>query len=351
MGQICRSEDYDSLLVPPVKPLYLNVGGLRRSMLVEKVIPSDASRIGHLDRAVRQMVQFLLKTSGSGLHESLPFLPVEGNKLALQNLHHLTNDFYPEVPLRESLEVRSIIDKTNSLLASLHEEGLIEIALDELQTLRPTCLLSAQYYSSEQANEIRMSHIQQAKEFRLQQIRHPERHAQPPEQIIPPNILRISPDELNLDLRLRDYAVIQQDGVYSDGICRIITLGEVAQAIIHRINQKLQADPTNAKITLTPEDMLIGEKLPLGRWSQHYQYNMLQGLGYRTWPDPREEPPYWIALVLQSLKNKGLITNFTLPRYESPELHVNLSRVRQGLSDRIEGENTERSGILPMLVG
>lgn len=320
--EICHSENYDSLLVPPIKPIYLNVGGLRRSMLVEKVVQSDALSVGgDLERAVRQMVQFLLKTGGTCWKETLPFLPIEGSKLALQNLHHLTEDPHPNASTRESLEVRFIIDKENSLLASLNREDLIDIALDELKKLRSIPVRSAP--------KARLGQIQRAREFRLNQIHNPEQINVQPQPIAPPNVLGISPEELDLDLSLKDYAVIQCDGTYSDGICRIITLGEVAQAIIDRINRKLQTNPANDNIEFTPEDMLIGEKLPSFTWEKHYQYNMLQGLGYREWPDPNKEPPYWMTLVLQSLKNKNLITDFTVPRRSRPRLRVNLAALAQ----------------------
>jgi len=294
-------------------------------MLVEKVVQSDALPVGSLERAVRQMVQFLLKTGGNGNYDPLPFIPVEGGKLALQNLYHLTENPHPDASTRESLEVSLIINEKGSLLASLNREDLIDIALDELKKLRPIRLRVASHASVEDSTKARLRQIEKAREFRLKQIHNPVQINVQPEHIVPPNILRISAEELNLDLHLRDYAVIQHNGVHSDGICRIITLGEVAQAVIDRINRKLQADPTNGNIEFTPEDMLIGEKLPSVTWEKHYQYNMLQGLGYREWPDPNKEPPYWMTLVLQSLKDRGLVTDFAVPWRSSPRLRVNLA--------------------------
>lgn len=323
--EICRSENYDSLLVPPIKPIYLKVGGLRRALLVEKVVQRDAVPVGDLERAVRQMVQFLLKIGGADSHDPLPFVPIEGGRLALQNLYHLTTNPHPNAWTREGIEVRSILGEGNSLLASLNREDLIDIALDELKKLRPVCLGVARYASIERATQARLEQIQKARESRLNQIHNPVQINVQPEPIAPPNILGISPEELGLNLGLKDYAVIQHNGVHSDGICRIITLGEVAQAIINCINRKLQANPTNDTIEFTLIDMLIGEKLPYFASEKHYQYNTLQGLGYREWPDPNKEPPYWIALVLQSLKSKGLITDFSVPRRSNPRLRVNLA--------------------------
>ena len=317
--EICRNENYDSLVISPIKPVYVKADGLRRSMLVEKVIERAAGPAGDLERAVRQMVQFLLKTGGAGLHDPIPFLPLEGNKLALQNLHHLTGNPHPDASTRDAHEVDAIIHKSNSLLASLNSEEMIEIALDELKKSRPTLR-----YDSERGALLRHRQIEGARESRLNQIRQHlpdvnvhDRH------IVPSNILRVSPEELGLNLGLKDYAVMKREGIHSDGICRVIVLREVAQAIIDCINRKLEADPTNYNIEFTPKDMLIGEELPIFTWEKHCQYNMLQGLGYRGWPDPNHEPTYWIALVLESLKNKGIINDFTLPPQSNPRLSVN----------------------------
>jgi len=314
---ICLREQYDALVVPSVKPLYLTVGGLGRLALAEVVVQKMPG--GNLERAVRQMVGFLLKTGGADHHvDPIPFIPLAGGKLALDNLYHLTENPHPEGRTREYLEVRSILGERNSLLAALDREDLIDIALDELKKLRPVDSTAP----ANRGPERRLREIQRAKAARLERLHKPVQVAAARKS--PRNILRITSEELGLDLNAKDYAVIRRDGVHSDGVCRIITLGEVARAIIDRINRKLEANPGQARIEFTPEELLIGEKLPTFTWEKHYQYNMLQGLGYRGWPDPNQEPPYWMALVLQALKNKGLITNFTLPDRANPTVDVNL---------------------------
>jgi hypothetical protein len=288
-----------------VKPLYLKVGGLERLALAEAVVQKEAG--GNVERAVRQMVQFLLKTGRNCLYDPVPFVPMAGDKLALENLYHLTDNPHPDAWTRESLEIASVLGPWNSLLASLDREDLIDIALDELTQLRPVDSTAP----SGRGAEWRLREIKRARTARLDELHKKVQRAAAPKP--PRNILRITPEELGLDLNAKDYVVIRQDGVHSDGICRVITLREVAGAIIDRINRKLEVNPGQAKIEFTAEDLLIGEKLPSFNWEKHYQYNLLQGLGYREWPDPNQEPPYWMALVLQALKNKGLITGFALP--------------------------------------
>jgi hypothetical protein len=322
--KICSDEHYDCLFVPPTKPLYLKVGELRRSMLVEKVIQKDPHPDGNtLNTAVRQMVQFLLKTGGAGVLDPLPFVPT-GGRLALQNLYHLTEEPSSSLPVRDDLEVDSIIKDRDSLLASLDDATLIDVALDELRTRRPFDLVYKNTYFHEAAVQVRKNRIETAKRERLEKILNPIQVAVPLEPSPPSNLLGISPQDLSLDLNLTDYAIIGYDtGSHSDGISRVITLGEVAQAIIDCINRKIQANPTNNVIELTPADMLIGKKSPRFSSDLHYHYTTLQGLGYRDWPDSKE-PPYWIELVLQSIKNKGLITSFKKFSHSNPQLHINL---------------------------
>lgn len=326
--EICMSQNFDALVVPPTKAIYVQVEGLRRSLLVEKVIESQNLPPQQLERAVRQMVQFYLLTGGASSSDAIPFTPTEGSrgvgKLVLRNLHHLTENPHPDPTTREFEEVDAILGRSRSVLAALEDEALVEIAMNELRNLRPINLGVAEFRSEEAAIEFRERQIREARERRLQQLQNPETPPQQPIAPPPPNLLGVTPEDLNLNLELKDYAIVKFKGVYSDGVSKIVSLGEVAGTIIDKINQKLQENPAQPNIVFSPEEMLIGRDLPTFDWEQHYQYNNLRGLGIRGLADGEESPPYWMALVLQALQNRGLIERFNLPYSGPPTLRVNL---------------------------
>ena len=168
---ICNEETYDLLLVPLVKPIYLEFGGLKRMLLVEKRVQKVDITDTDLAPAISQMVRFLLKTGGNGLNfNPLPFIPVTGNKLALQNLLHLSFEPRSGDKRREENEVNFIIADKNSLLASLDKESLIDIALEELKKLRPTSALHATSSDPEFGSKKRLEMIDEAKKARMIQI-------------------------------------------------------------------------------------------------------------------------------------------------------------------------------------
>ncbi len=318
--EICNRKNYNFLFVPPVKPLYLTINGRERTLLAESVVvKTDSTPAQTFEPAIRQMVQFLVQTGGWGISDPIPFTPTEGGKLALQNVRHLLDTAHDDKATRTFLETGAILNEEHSLLASLDQEDLIDIALKELENLRPI-----KYYidETEEGKEAQSKTISDAKTKRMAKLSTPVVTA-PITEAKPPNRLGITATDLaaELDLEQRDYAVIRKDGVRSDGECRIITLKEVAQAIINLINRKLSENPQSAEIIFTPEDMLIGKTLP-SNLEMHNQYNTLQGLGYKGWPNPNEEPPYWIALIFEALKARGCIQEFSLPERSNPRLVV-----------------------------
>lgn len=325
--EICQREGYTHLSVPSQKPIYLQVGGLRRALLMQETTQKqEAQSVESLELALRQMVRFLLQTGDTGLSDPLPFIPLEGGKLSLQNLYHLTDELQLTEGAREHQQVQRILDSKRSLIASLDREDLIDIALDELNQRHSSSLDIRQRYPDNPnfALEIRQSQIQKAKQQRLADLKYPVLNPPAPRSPLH-NHLNISVDELGLDLSLTDYAVMSCQGNHT-GTCRIITLKEVAQAVLDRINQKIEQNPQQERLEFTPKDLLIGKDLPHFDWRENYQYNLLQGLGYKSWPDPHVEPPYWMALILQALKEKGKVIDFSVPRpYDgSPWVQINL---------------------------
>ena len=157
--QICRAEKYTSLYVPAMKPIYLTVNGVPRSVLVEEFVKKDTSvKNEALGDAVRQIIQFFLKIN-IVIRDPILFVPVKVRKLALPNLDQLTNK--PHLNLDTASQFRGIfLDQDTSLLASLDNEELINIACDEFDKL----------YKPTDGNRIQQQMIL-AKKARLEQIR------------------------------------------------------------------------------------------------------------------------------------------------------------------------------------
>jgi|GEM_PF-6034825 len=171
---ICDSEKYDALVVPSIRPIHLSGSASGRYLLVEQKVERSESSASNLEQATRQMVRFLVKTGGNCDNVNpIPFTPIQGNKLSMQNIYHLTGDSHPNLSTREYGEVDFVIGRNHSLLASLDREDLIDIALDELKKLRPQNLTIAEgRRHPERAVQHRLQEIQEAKERRMAEI-HP----------------------------------------------------------------------------------------------------------------------------------------------------------------------------------